>query len=248
MQLSNLFSKTLACLFLLTLLVACDTDSSPQATAQSTDTSQAVEANSEQNNAAPQSATATSSAEADLADKFTVLENPITVSTGDKIEVTELFWYGCGHCFALEPFVKSWLEDKPESAEFVKIPAIFSSSWAFHGQAFYTMEALGVLDEANDAFFHQIHVVRKPINDLNALVLFLSNYGKTEQEVTSAFNSFEVDTKLRYATTITKQSSATGVPAILVDGKYLTSVGQAGGQAELFEVIDELVAKAATER
>ncbi|MDB4511995.1 thiol:disulfide interchange protein DsbA/DsbL [Arenicella sp.] len=180
--------------------------------------------------------------------KYTVLDTPMSVSTGDKIEVTELFWYGCGHCFALEPFVKSWLEDKPENAEFVKVPAIFSSSWAFHGKAYYTMEALGVLDEANDAFFHQIHVVRKPISNLESLITFLQKYGKSEQEVTAAFNSFAVDTKLRNATKITRESTATGVPAILVDGKYQTSVSLAGGQAELFDVINQLVAKAASER
>lgn len=180
--------------------------------------------------------------------KYTVLDTPISVSTGDQIEVTELFWYGCGHCFALEPFVKSWLEKKPENAEFVKTPAIFSSGWAFHGQAYYTMEALGVIEEANDAFFHQIHVLRKPISNLDALVKFLANYEKSEEEVTDAYNSFAVDTKLRNATKITRQSTAKGVPAILVDGKYHTSVSLAGGQAELFSVIDQLVKKAAAER
>lgn len=180
--------------------------------------------------------------------KYTELATPIGVSTGDKIEVNELFWYGCNHCFALEPFIKSWLEDKPESAEFVKTPAIFSASWAFHAQAYYTMEALGVLDKTNDAFFHQTHVIRRPINSLENLVRFMADYGKSEEEVTSTFNSFAVDTKLRNATKITRQSGATGVPAVLVDGKYLTSVSQAGGQAELFEVINQLVEKAAAER
>ena len=180
--------------------------------------------------------------------KYTVLENPITVSTGDKIEVTELFWYGCGHCFALEPFVKSWLDNQPENAEFVKTPAIFSAGWSFHGQAYYTMEALGVLEEANDAFFHQIHVLRKPISNLDALVKFLEPFGKSEEEVTSTFNSFAVDTKLRNAVKVTRQSTARGVPAILVDGKYHTSVSLAGGQAQLFDVINQLVEKAAAER
>lgn len=180
--------------------------------------------------------------------KYTVLDTPIAVSTGDKIEVAELFWYGCGHCFALEPFVKSWLEKKPDNAEFVKVPAIFSERWAFHAQAYYTMEALGVLEQANDAFFHQVHVLRKPINDIPALVTLLENYDKTEAEVTAAFNSFAVDTKLRNATKITRMSTAKGVPAVLVDGKYHTSVTLAGGQAQMFEVVNELVEKAAAER
>jgi len=62
---------------------------------------------------------------------FTKLPTPIKVSTGDKIEVTELFWYGCGHCFALEPHVNSWNKRKADNVEFVKVPAIFSSRWEF---------------------------------------------------------------------------------------------------------------------
>jgi thiol:disulfide interchange protein DsbA len=179
---------------------------------------------------------------------YTVLNAPLDVSTGDKIEVSELFWYGCSHCFGLEPKVEQWKKDIPENAEFVKVPAIFSKRWEFHGKAFYTMEVLGVLDQANDAFFHQIHVSRKPINQLSDLITFLAKYGKTADEVTSAFNSFAVDTKLRNAKIITAKSTANGVPAFLVDGKYHTSVKLAGSTDNLFNVINQLVDKAAAER
>jgi len=189
------------------------------------------------------------SAQSQLDDKtYTVLSTPMEPTTGDKVEVAELFWYGCGHCFALEPYVENWKKKKPENAEFVKVPAIFSARWEFHGKAFYTMEALGVLDQANDAFFHRIHVMRKPINTLDQLVTFLADYDKTEEEVTSAFNSFAVDSKLRNAKIITAKSTATGVPAVLVDGKYHTSVSLAGSADNLFDVIDQLVEKAAAER
>jgi thiol:disulfide interchange protein DsbA len=181
-------------------------------------------------------------------ESYTVLGDPLKTSTGDKIEVAELFWYGCGHCFALEPYVKNWKKKMPENAEFVKVPAIFSQRWEFHGKAFYTFEALGILDEVNDPFFHRIHVLRKPVNDLDTLVDFLAEYGKTEEEVTSAFNSFAVDSKLRNAKLITAKSTAQGVPAVLVDGKYHTSVKLAGSSDKLFEVVNQLVEKAAAER
>ena len=136
----------------------------------------------------------------------------------------------------------------PENANFIKVPAIFSKRWEFHGKAYYTMEALGVLDQANEAFFHRIHAERKSINDLSALIDFLSAYGKTPEEVTSAFNSFAVDTKLRNAKIITAKSTAGGVPAFLVDGKYHTAVKLAGSPEDLFKVIDQLIAKSAEER
>lgn len=174
--------------------------------------------------------------------------SPFKVSTGDKIEVAELFWFGCGHCFALEPSIKQWNANKPANAEFVKIPAIFSKRWEFHGKAFYTMQALNVPEEAYDAFFRRIHVQRKPVNNYNSLVSFLADYDKAEEQVESAFNSFEVDTKVRAATKISRQSGATGVPTILVDGKYMTSQGMNAGTAGLFETVNLLVEKAASER
>jgi len=169
-------------------------------------------------------------------------------TTVDKIEVVELFWFGCGHCFALEPKIKAWKENKPENAVLVKVPALFSRRWEFHGQAFYTMEALGVPEAAYDKFFRLIHVDRRGVNDLDGLVKFLAEYNKSKDEVESAFNSFAVDTKMRNAKKITQASGATGVPAIVVDGKYLTSQNHAGSADQLFEVVNQLVAKAAAER
>lgn len=180
--------------------------------------------------------------------KYKPVREQMTVTTGDKIEVAELFWFGCGHCFALEPAIKQWKKDIPANAEFKKVPAIFSARWEFHGQAFYTMQSLGVPEAAYDEFFSKIHVKRTPVNNLSQLVAFLANYDKTEEQVESAFNSFDVNNKLRNAKKITQQSGASGVPAIVVDGKYLTSQQLGGGTAEMFEVVNQLVGKAAAER
>ncbi len=187
---------------------------------------------------------------AQLNDKqYTETREAMTVSTGDKIEVVELFWFGCGHCFALEPTLKSWLKRKPENAEFVKVPAIFTSnSWEFHGKAFYTMQALDVPSEAYDAFFNQIHVNRKNVGNLAQLSDFLAAYDKSAEDVESAFNSFAVDSQVRAAKKLTRQSGITGVPAMVVDGKYLTSQRMAGSSDQMFKVVDQLVEKAAGER
>lgn len=179
---------------------------------------------------------------------YSVIANPLTTTSGDKVEVMELFWFGCGHCFALEPKVKDWLKNKPANASFKKVPAIFSARWEFHAKAYYTMEALGVLADAEDAFFNRIHVARKPINDLSALVGFLADFDIEEKQVVDAFNSFAVDSNIRNAKLITQKSTARGVPAIIVDGKYLTGAQLAGGTDRIFPVVNQLVDKAAGER
>jgi thiol:disulfide interchange protein DsbA len=179
---------------------------------------------------------------------YSVISNPLTTTSGDKIEVMELFWFGCGHCFALEPKVKAWLKDKPENASFKKVPAVFSARWEFHARAYYTMEALGVLDQTEEAFFNRLHVARKPINDLSALVAFLADFDITEDAVEAAYNSFAVDSQMRNAKLITAKSTARGVPALIVDGKYLTGAQLAGGSDRIFTVVNQLVEKAAAER
>lgn len=185
----------------------------------------------------------------DLAGKYEAVASEMTVSSGDKIEVVELFWFGCGHCFALEPTVKDWLKNnKPENAEFKKVPALFSARWEFHGQAFYTMQALNVPAEAYDTFFSRIHIERKGVNTLSGLVDFLAAYDKNKQQVEDAFNSFVVDSQMRNAKKITRASGARGVPAMIVDGKYRTSQQLSGGSTQMFEVVNQLVEKAAAER
>jgi len=181
--------------------------------------------------------------------QYTSVREAITVTTGDQIEVVELFWFGCGHCFALEPSIKNWLKTKPENAKFVKVPAIFTSNlWEFHGKAFYTMKALDVPGEAYDAFFNELHIKKNRISNLNQLSKFLQAFEKTEEEIESAFNSFAVDSQVRLAKKITRQSGATGVPTMVVDGKYVTSQRLAGSSDAMFGVINQLVEKSAAER
>ncbi len=180
--------------------------------------------------------------------QFKPVTEQFPVSTGEEIEVTELFWFGCGHCYQLEAPLKQWLKNKPANAKFKKVPAIFSARWEFHGKAFYTLESLNVPEKAYDDFFRQIHVQKRGINNLDGLVKFLAPFGKDKETIENAFKSFAVDSKFRNAVKITKASGARGVPAIVVDGKYLTSQTDAGGTSEMFDVVDKLVAKAASER
>ncbi len=180
--------------------------------------------------------------------KYQDTREAITVTTGDKIEVAELFWFGCSHCFSLEPALKEWKKTMPANAEFKKVPAIFSKQWEFHGQAFYTMQALNAPEAAYDEFFNAIHIKRNPLNSMGRLVAFLGDYDFTQEQIESAFNSFDVNNKMRAAKKITRQSGANGVPALVIDGKYLTSQRLSGGTAQMFKVVDQLVGKAAKER
>ncbi|MCG6872713.1 MAG: thiol:disulfide interchange protein DsbA/DsbL [Gammaproteobacteria bacterium] len=170
------------------------------------------------------------------------------VDTGDQIEVRELFWYGCPHCFNLEPVLQQWLAKKPANVAFLRMPVVLRDSWAKHAQAYYTFEVLGVLDKLHLAFFKAIHEQHKHMADADAIADFAVAHGIQRQTFLDAYNSFAVDSKVRQARLVGTRYEANSVPTLIVDGRYRTSSYMAGGHADLPAVLDFLVAKAAAER
>jgi thiol:disulfide interchange protein DsbA len=171
------------------------------------------------------------------------------VQTGENVEVLELFWYRCPHCFNLEPYLERWLKTKPEYVEYVRLPAVLSENWAFHARAFYTFEALGLTDRLHRPLFDALHKEpRQRILTLEQLADWAASQGVDRQSIIDTFNSFAVDTKLRHARVMTERYEATGVPTMIVDGKYRTSVSMAGGHDELLQLMDFLAAKSLEER
>ena len=173
------------------------------------------------------------------------VELPKAVSTGssDKIEVLELFWYGCPHCYALEPTLNSWVDKKPSDVAFKRMPGLMARSWIDHGKAYYTAEALGVLDQTHEELFNAIHKFRKRISDQDSLAKFYASHGVDKDKFIKTFNSFSVKSKLNQALSKQKAYQASGVPAIIVNGKYRVSTTMAAGQNGMFEVINFLVEK-----
>jgi thiol:disulfide interchange protein DsbA len=167
-----------------------------------------------------------------------------------KIEVIELFWYGCPHCFALEPQLNAWVKKLPKDVEFKRVPAIARPDWAPGAKAYYTMETLGVTEKLHAALFDAIHKQRtvKP-NDDAALIDWITKQGGLDRKkVEEAYNSFTVNTKMMRASQIFRASGATGVPSLIIEGKYLTSSTLAGGNDEMLKTADYLIDKTRKEK
>ncbi len=179
---------------------------------------------------------------------YELLDQVQPVQTGDKIEVVEMFWYRCPHCFQLEPFMVDWLKTIPENAQLVRTPAILSQQWEFHARAYYTFDALGVVDKLHDKFYSAIHVQRLDIDSADELADWAAENGIDRQSVIDAFNSFAVASKFNFANVMSRKYGISGVPAIIVDGRYRTSVSQAGSPEKLIKVINFLIEKAAQTR
>ena len=175
-----------------------------------------------------------------------LVEQP--VRTGGQIEVLEIFWYGCPHCYALEPYLKKWLKNKPEFVEFVRLPAVLNQSWTFDARVFYTFVALGLIDELHEAYFDAIHKDRRRMKNVEQVAAWAQEQGINPQLILDTFNSFGVDSMLANATQMSGRYEADGVPTIIIDGKYRTTVSLAGGHNEIIDLINYLAQRAKSER
>ena len=176
------------------------------------------------------------------------LKIPQPVHTGDKIEVLELFWYRCPHCFELEPYLNKWLKSKPDFIEYVRLPAVLNRSWAFDARVFYTFVALGLVDSLHEAYFDAIHKDRKRIVTVEQLADWVADKGQDPQQILDTFNSFGVDSMVAHAADMSGRYETDGVPTIIVDGKYRTKVSLAGGHNELIDLMNYLALRAQSER
>ena len=173
---------------------------------------------------------------------------PQPVSTGDKIEVLELFWYGCPHCYSLEPYLVKWLKNKPDFVEFVRLPAVLNRSWAFDARVYYTFIALGLVDKLHEPYFDSIHKERKRMKSVEEVAAWAAEQGVDPKAILDTFNSFGVDSMLANASQMSGRYETDGVPTIIVDGKYRTKVSLAGGQNELIDLMNYLALRAQSER
>lgn len=163
--------------------------------------------------------------------------------TGDKIEVLEVFWYACPHCFDFEPHISKWLESKPDDVEFRRMPGIFRKNWIPHAKAYFTAKKLGVLDKIHTPLFDAIHKQKKNIHDDDDFEDFFIKHGVDDDAFTKAYESDEVETMVKQAYVMGQRYKLTGVPAVIVNGKYMVSGSTAGSFENVLTVIDQLIEK-----
>lgn len=177
---------------------------------------------------------------------YAPLTSPQPTQNPDKVEVIEFFWYGCPHCYAFEPLLEAWAKNLPANVEFIRQPAVFSDLWGKHAKVYFTAEALGVVDKVHGDIFDAIQNGLKNGNkDIftteDEVAKFFAAHGVAEADARSAYNSFLVDTKMRQAQAAGPRYGITGVPAVIVNGKYLVNGTTAGSHEHMIEVMNQLI-------
>jgi thiol:disulfide interchange protein DsbA len=167
---------------------------------------------------------------------------PTNVAPG-KVEVVEVFWYACGHCYLLEPKLDAWeKKGKAPYVEFVRMPAVWNELLRTHARLFYTIEILGKRELHGEAF-REINVRGNRLDTPEKIEAFFTARGVPKADFQKAFSGFAVESKLARATDLNKRYRITSTPTVVVNGKYVTDAGMAGSEDKLFQVINALAAR-----
>jgi thiol:disulfide interchange protein DsbA len=175
------------------------------------------------------------------------IEPAQATTTGDKVEVAEVFSYACPHCNQVAPIVESLKKNLPANAGFVMIPAQFGfDAWKTFARGFYTAQALGFLEKSHMDMFKAIYVDKKIDSGkptIEALASFYSQYGVSAEDFLATSKSFAIETKLKRNASVTSAYGVEGTPAFIVNGKYRISGQSAGGYDQLEPLIKFLIEK-----
>jgi thiol:disulfide interchange protein DsbA len=174
---------------------------------------------------------------------YFAINPPQPTSSGNKVEVIEVFSYGCIHCASFQPMVDEWKKKMPAGAAFSYMPAFFQPTFALFGRGYYTAEVLGVAEKGHQDLFKALFVEQKPIHSLEDIARFYSAYGVKADDFVNTATSFAVETKVNRANQMVKNYNVDGTPTVVVAGKYRVTGASAEGYDKVFDVVNFLIAK-----
>ncbi|MFN3237184.1 MAG: thiol:disulfide interchange protein DsbA/DsbL [Pseudomonadales bacterium] len=174
---------------------------------------------------------------------YVALEVPIKLRDESKIQVAEYFSYGCPHCYLFEPLIGAWKEQLGDDVTFVRTPAVWNRDYQVYAQTYVTLEAMDMLDKAHIGIFNAIHDQRRRLNSPQLMAEFLVGFGIPAEDFARTYNSFGVRAALQQADSAGRAYRSTGVPALVINGRYRIEGGMAGSNANMLRVADFLIAK-----
>lgn len=187
---------------------------------------------------------ATPAHEWQLGSDYLLIDPRVPTTTGDKVEVTEVFSYACPHCAHFQPFMDELKAKLPKNAQIVLVPAVFNPAWEPFARAFYTAKAMGVLDKTHQALFDALHRDHLPYSDLQSLANgFYASQGVNPASFLSTAGSFVVDNQIAHGNQLVRDYGVSATPTLIVNGKYRVEMNSEKhiGPAEAVDIVLQLV-------
>ena len=172
---------------------------------------------------------------------YSPIKPALPTQSGDNIEVVEIFWYGCSHCYSFEPHIKAWQKSRPEDVVFRQLPGVLNKRWAVHARGFFAAEKMGALEQFHAPLFDALHVKRRNIFTRDTVIDFAAEVGLDKGEFARHYDSNETEVKMKQAFLMARDARITGVPSLIVNGRYLISASSAGSFEAMLDAMDELI-------
>ena len=173
---------------------------------------------------------------------YEVLDEPVETQVDEgQIEVLEVFWFGCPHCYRLQSHVNEWYETLDDDVTIEKMPATMGGDWNTHANAFYAAKELGIEEELHADFFDAIHQDERSLTDEDEIAAFFTDYGVSEEEAKEALTAFNVRSNVNKAHSRMRDMRLMGVPALVIDGRFVVTPSSAGSLENMPNVADALV-------
>ena len=173
---------------------------------------------------------------------YKILEKAVPVMQDGQIHVEEAFWYGCSHCYSLESVIVPWKKTLASDVTFSRVPAMFGRAWVVHAQLYYTADALGILEQVHADIFNAIHLQKlRRVDREEQRDCLMTKAGISAEEFDKAYESFAVRSKMTRGDKRVRAFEISGVPTLIVNGRYVVDASSAGSQAEMVKVVDYLI-------
>lgn len=179
---------------------------------------------------------------------YIVLAKPIPTENTGKIEVLEFFWYGCPHCYNLHPHLATWLTNIPVDVNFRYVPAILRANWVPAAKIFHTIEAMGVTGTLHDKVYDAIHRDKIDLNSDSVLFDWIEKQDIDRKKFENTYQSFTVQNQVAKSTQMTRQYELNGVPALIINGKYITSGRMGSTPQDTINTLNGLIEKVRKEQ
>ena len=161
----------------------------------------------------------------------------------DKIIIYEFFWYGCPHCYNIEPTINQIEDNLKKDTILIKVPVALRNTWEIHAKAYYTLQQMKLDDDLHEKIFSEIHVNANRLDTEEKLINFLNDEGHDAQKFSKILNSFGTEIRVKKASRLANQYQITSVPTLIINGKYRTSGSYVSSYEELYDVVQLLVDK-----
>jgi protein dithiol oxidoreductase (disulfide-forming) len=179
-----------------------------------------------------------------LGQEYQLVTPPLPGGRDGKVEVVELFWYGCPHCDRFEPLISEWRKTAADYIEFSHLPAIFNNpQWRLHAQTYYAAESMGINEKLHTPLFDALHRTKQPLTTNDNVFDFVASHGVDRKAFKKAFKSFSVKAKVARAADLTRRYGISGVPVFIVNGKYRIDGPMAKSYENLLKIVDFLAEK-----